>query len=119
MLAVIGLAGLTFASEPTEKVFDNICLTGGGTATYAIIMAATGNISGRPPMLKGREKQLNYKIYLLHVDQWNEALGFPAQIDGSRSTVPVVSGEKWHYMAQSTTLKNLALTPKRVKLPVQ
>lgn len=108
MLAVIGLAGLTFASEPTEKVFDNICLTSGGTVTYAIVMATTGNVS-EASNAERQGKQLNYKIYLLHVDQWNEALGFPAQIDGSRSTVPVVSGEKWHYIGSVDDTQELGI----------
>ncbi|MDP2400373.1 MAG: hypothetical protein Q8M66_00190 [Actinomycetota bacterium] len=96
VVAMVGLTAVTFAASPTEQTFENICTYGGGTASFAIIFSA-GSIT--PASNAERQgKQIYYKIYLLHESQWQESSGFPAVIDGVRSTIPVKSGEKWHYI---------------------
>lgn len=92
------MTGVAFASSPTETNFEDFSKVAGGSGiTYAIVMASVGNIEDASNAEK-QGKQIYYKIYLLHVNQWDESAGFPDEIDGARSTIPLIAGEKWTYI---------------------
>lgn len=92
------MAGLAFASNPTETNFNDLSKVAGGSGvTYALVMATAGNIP-EASNAERQGKQIYYKIYLLHLPQWDESAGFPQLINGTRSTIPLVAGEKWHYI---------------------
>ena len=54
---------------------------------------------GDPSNIEKSGKQINQKIWLLSVDQWNEASGFPTRnSDREVANIPLLADEFWHYI---------------------
>lgn len=63
-----------------------------------VLMFVMTNVEGDPDNAKKTGKQIKAKMWYLHESQWDDTLTFPTRSNLTRSTIPLKSGEYWHYL---------------------
>lgn len=94
--AIIMLPSLTMLARGDEDASSGV-FTGVTVASLGLF-AVNGNID-RAPANDTAGTQVKYKLWILEEEQWNDALPFPTRNGREVGTIPLKSGEKWHYIS--------------------